>query len=221
MMLTEDLIENETPVLNITDHISKAREIFKNFPLNEIPVLGPEGYIGIIKQGMISNKLNDTSLQGLTTRFLRQKVSNNHNIFEAFSFFTDDNINTLPVIDKKNNYLGSIYKKTLLKKLGQWLKISEPGGIIQLHLNMIDYSLAEMAQIVETNGAKILNCLSFPSSKNSKMIDVILKINQEELSSIIKTFERYEYQIKASFHKNIHKKGLDDRFDSFIRYLNV
>lgn len=220
-MLTEDLIENETPVLNITDHISKAREIFKNFPLNEIPVLGPEGYIGIIKQEMISNKLNDTSLQDLTTRFLRQKVSNNHNIFEAFSFFTDDNINTLPVIDKKNNYLGSIYKKTLLKKLSQWLKISEPGGIIQLHLNMIDYSLAEMAQIVESNGAKILNCFSFPSSKNSKMIDVILKINQEELSSIIKTFERYEYQIKASFHKNIHKKGLDDRFDSFIRYLNV
>ena len=135
MMLTEDLIENETPVLNITDHISKAREIFKNFLLNEIPVLGPEGYIGIIKQEMISNKLNDTLLQDLTAKFLRQKVSNNHNIFEAFSFFTNDNINTLPVIDKKNNYLGSIYKKTLLKKLSQWLKISEPGGIIQLHLN--------------------------------------------------------------------------------------
>ena len=51
--------------------------------------------------------------------------------------------------------------------------------------------------------------------------EVLIKINHDELSGIMQTFERYEYKIIASFHKNVHQKGLDDRFDSFIRYLNI
>ena len=88
-------------------------------------------------------------------------------------------------------------------------------------MNIMDYSLAQIAQIVEGNGAKIVSslCLSHPTE--SKMMEVLIKINHDELSGIMQTFERYEYKIIASFHKNIHQKGLDDRFDSFIRYLNI
>ena len=52
-------------------------------------------------------------------------------------------------------------------------------------------------------------------------MELLIKINQEELSGIIQTFQRYEYNLIASFHKNIQKQGLNDRLDSFIRYLNI
>ena len=43
----------------------------------------------------------------------------------------------------------------------------------------------------------------------------------KDLFGIIQTFERYEYKIIATHHKNIHQKGMDDRFESFIKYLNI
>ena len=113
------------------------------------------------------------------------------------------------------------YERILLKKVCEILQVENPGGIIHLQIRIIDYSLAQIAQIVEGNGAKILSLLSLPNSSNTKLMEILIKINQQELSGIIQTFQRYEYKIIASFHKNIHKEGLNDRLESLFRYLNI
>ena len=109
----------------------------------------------------------------------------------------------------------------MLLKLCEILKVQTPGGIIHLEINIVDYSLAQIAQIVEGNGARILSLVCLTNSSSSKLMEILIKINQEELSGIIQTFQRYEYKIIASSHKNIHKEGLNDRLESFIRYLNI
>ncbi|MFW5752129.1 MAG: CBS domain-containing protein, partial [bacterium] len=95
------------------------------------------------------------------------------------------------------------------------------GGIIVLELNINDYSLSEIAQIVESNDAKILG-LYISSPDDSTRIELTIKINRTELSSIIQTFNRYNYNIKASFLENDELDNLyNNRYEAFIRYLNV
>ena len=220
-MIAGDFIQSEIPMLHLSDHVSTALNFFDDYKLNQIPVLGPEGFLGLIDEEVVLNAPLNYHLEDLKKHLSKQRITDEQNLFDALSFFRNGKLCILPVVDKNNKYLGCIHERDLLQKVCEWLKVAEPGGILHIEVSMRDYSLAQIAQIVEGNGAKILNSLCLPHSSNTKMIEVLIKINQEELSGIIQTFERYEYQIIASFHKNIYKKGLDDRFDSFIRYLNV
>ncbi|MFT7344616.1 MAG: acetoin utilization protein AcuB, partial [Lentimonas sp.] len=51
--------------------------------------------------------------------------------------------------------------------------------------------------------------------------EVTLKINQVELESIIRTFERYDYTIKASFQKGKFDDDLQFKFDALMNYLKL
>ena len=65
-------------------------------------------------------------------------------------------------------------------------------------MNVNNYSLSEISQIVESNNVKILS--SFMDRKpGTNMLDVILKLDQEDLSPVIQAFMRYDYNVKAVY----------------------
>ena len=98
--------------------------------------------------------------------------------------------------------------------------IKENGAILVLEINQVDYSLAQIAQIVESNNARILSSYIM-SSPDSTKLEVTLKINKTELTSIIRTFERYDYVISASFQKSQFYDDIQDRFDSLLNFLKM
>jgi acetoin utilization protein AcuB len=99
--------------------------------------------------------------------------------------------------------------------------LKQPGGILVLDINAIDYSLSQIAQIVESNDAKILSMYITSPATTTKM-EVTLKINRKDLSSIIQTFNRYNYVIKASFMDENDLYSLyENRYDSFMKYLSI
>ena len=46
-----------------------------------------------------------------------------------------------------------------------------------------------------------------------------LKINKIELTSIIRTFERYDYVIKASFQRSEADDDIQQRYDALMNFL--
>ena len=56
----------------------------------------------------------------------------------------------------------------------------------------------------------------------STKMDVTLKLNRSELASVIQTFNRYNYIIKASYMESDDLESLyENRFDLLMRYLNT
>ena len=99
--------------------------------------------------------------------------------------------------------------------------INIPGGIIVLELYANDYSLAHIARIVEDNDAKILSSSITPSAGSAKM-EVTLKINRVDVTSILQSFRRYDYTIKASYQSADRNEDiLRNNYDQFMMYLNV
>jgi hypothetical protein len=98
--------------------------------------------------------------------------------------------------------------------------IKEPGGILVLVMNIHDYSLTQIARLVEENNAKILSSY-ITSSQDSTEIEVTLKINTTDLDRIIQTFNRFDYVVKASFSKGILQEDLKRRYDELMNYLNI
>jgi len=125
------------------------------------------------------------------------------------------------VLDEKKNYMGLITLMDLVNYFAELSAFKNPGGIIVLELNMNDYSLTEIANIIEGNDAKILS-LYLTQPNQSMKLDVTIKVNRTDISSLIQTFNRYDYTIKASFmDENERDELYNRRFDEFMRYLSI
>jgi len=77
-----------------------------------------------------------------------------------------------------------------------------------------------MSRLVETNNAQILQLNSFFEPATGAMI-ITIKINQEEASAIIATFERYDYQVLHYFGKSPLHNDMESHYHHLMNYLDV
>ncbi len=59
------------------------------------------------------------------------------------------------------------------------------------------------------------------TSSDSTKIEVTLKISEIDLSRIIRSVERYDMVVKASFQRSKDDDDLQFRYDALINYLNI
>ena len=96
----------------------------------------------------------------------------------------------------------------------------DAGGQVVLKVGNRDFVLSEIARIVEDENARIINLTTDFQSDNSALIS--LKINTENLTPILKSLERYGYNIDSYFMNNIMEyDNTDARICEFLRYLEV
>ncbi len=123
-------------------------------------------------------------------------------------------------MDERERYMGVITQQKLLNYFAEMTDAKDPGSLIVLALHQTDYSLSQIAQIAESNGAKVLSLFLTPHHDSTEL-DVTIKINHQDASAVLQTLERYGYTIKESFTQSELKSGLKDRYDSFMHYLNI
>ena len=125
----------------------------------------------------------------------------------------------IPILDENEKYLGCTSIFELMTSIANTSSMKEKGGILILEVNELDYSMAQIGQIVESNEAKILSSTILSDASSTKL-HITLKINQEDLTSIIRTFERYDYVVKASYQNGVGAEDLQWRYDALMNYLN-
>jgi hypothetical protein len=108
----------------------------------------------------------------------------------------------------------------VIKQIGNVTSITDPGSVVILEMPIRDYSLHEIAKIVEENDAKILSSFSH-ATDDREIMEVTLKINQSDIGGILQAFERYEINIKASFQSSHYEEDLQDRFEELMKYINM
>lgn len=220
-MTAKDLIYDKIPPLKTSDTGFDALALMDEFRVSHLPIIMDEELLGVISDEDI-NTLNQFSepIGNHKLSLARVFVTENQHIYEVIRLFSEHKLTLIPVLDKKNIYMGVITLRVLVEKFAEFTAIGNPGGVLILEVNEKDYSLSQIAQIVESNDALILSVFihSFPDSTR---MEIILKVNKMDITAIIATFNRYDYIIKASFSESDYDDFLRDRFDSFMNYLNV
>ncbi|MEC7863572.1 MAG: CBS domain-containing protein, partial [Bacteroidota bacterium] len=123
------------------------------------------------------------------------------------------------VLDANNHYLGVITSRKLMYTIAKSATIQSIGGVIVLEMSNNDYSLTEIASIVESNNTKILSSYII-SKPNSTNIEVTIKLNKQDITAIIKDFERREYKVNASYKDEEADGDFLERYESLMRFLN-
>ena len=221
-MLAKDLISDEIPALRTSDTAVEALNWMEVFRISHLPIVNNEEFLGLISDTDIFDLNNPNEAIGNhKLSLLRPSVKSDQHIYEVMEVAARLKLTVVPVLDHHNKFLGVIQMTDLLHYFSQLSAIEKPGGIIVLEISQSDYSMTEISQIVESNDAKILS-MYVNTMTDSTRIEVTLKINITDLTSIIQTFNRYEYNIKASFMEYDEQDDLyNERYDLFMRFLNT
>ena len=220
-MIAIDLITYDIPPLVHTDTGEKALIWMDEFKVSHLPVLKNGNFVGLVSETHILDKMNvSENLDVLFQHLPRPFVFSNAHLFEILSRISEFKISVIPILDEHEQYLGCTSVFELMTSIANTSSMKEKGGILVLEVNEFDYSMAQIGQIVESNDAKILSSTILSDASSTKL-DITLKINQEDLTSIIRTFERYDYVVKASFQNGAGTEDLQWRYDVLMNYLNL
>lgn len=141
------------------------------------------------------------------------------NIFEVFDLFTQNQTNILPVISDKNEVVGILSKETLFEYWPNTIFFQEVGKTIIISKQQNTFSLSEVAQIVESNNAKLYGILLLDQEEDN--VQILLKTNNVNTNHILDDFRRYHYDIITQHNEDMHYNDLKDKSDYLNKYLNI
>ena len=153
------------------------------------------------------------------TNLIDGSVEPDEHILEVLKSASELHLTAIPVVDKTGNFLGCVTLEDLVEKLSQMQGADRPGGIIVLEMAEQDYSLQQIARIVEENNAKILSTSVSPG--DAGQIEVNLKISNPDVNAILQSFSRFNYNIKGSYQEPEYTEDMRKRYEGLMRYLNI
>jgi acetoin utilization protein AcuB len=193
-----------------------------NIGSSHLPIVNNQDFLGLISDADIYDMNQpDEPIGNHELTLFKPFVDADQHIFEVIGLASRLKLSVVPVLDRNNHYKGVITTSELIRHLAGISSMDQPGGIIVLELINRDYSLTQIAQIVESNNVKILSMYITSPSESTKL-EVTLKVNTGDLVSIIKTFERYNYEVKTWVATNDSMDSFySERFDLLMKYLNI
>ncbi len=220
-MIAKELIKDTIPPLKPSDTGRRAMRWMEEFRVRQLPVVTKGQFLGLLSDvdvlgfGDLNLPISHYSLS-----LIRPYINENQHVYDAVKFATNNKYSIIPVLTDQQVYAGVITMHDLVESFAELKSVKSPGSIVILEFSAKDFSLAEVAQLVESNDAMILSSNISTSADQSK-IELTLKINKIDLSRILAAFYRYNYTVKASFHHSDQQEDLQNRYDSFMNYLNI
>lgn len=216
-----DLISNDIPPLRPADTVARALDWMEEFKVSHLPVVHERRLVGMVKDSALVDR-NDAkaTVEELMDRVEVPFVRGGQHVYDVMKLLVERGLSVVPVLDMNGNYLGAVNEHMALRRLAEVTNVREPGSVVVLELNHNDYSLQEIARIVEGNDARVLSvyCHTLPDSAR---LEVTLKINREDISDILQTFERFEYEVKTTFQGSRFHEDLRGRYDELMRFINL
>ena len=221
-MVARDIISNTIPALKTSDTGKKALNWMEIFRISHLPIVNNQEFLGLISDSDIYDfNDSDQPVGNHHLSLIKPFVRDNQHLFEIITIASMMKLTVIPVLDDKNHYLGVVLTSDLIDSMAKMSSLKEPGGIIVLTLTHNDYSLSQIAQIVESNDAKVLN-LYITSSPDSSQMEITLKLNTSNLLPVLRTFERFSYDVAAWYSDSDEMDSFyGDRFGSFMKFLDT
>ena len=219
-MQASELISSSIISLHPDDDGLKALSLMDDLRISHLPVIRNQFYLGLISENEIlqwqsTDELIEEHLPNLMAPF----VLRSQHLFDIIEILEANSLSVVPVLSEEKKYVGAISNRKLLYTIAKSAAVQNIGGVIVLEMNQNDYSMSEIASIIESNNAKILSSY-ITSVPDSTKMELTIKINITELDSIIADLRRFEYSVMASYNDGNSKDDLMERYESLMRYLN-
>lgn len=218
-MEIHDLIINDVSPLSLKDSVKRAKSIFSQMTYSHIPIMDEEMYIGCVAETDAHCFEPEQKLEDVRYSLVAFQVDMNTHWLEVLKAFAQHHTNIMPVLDQDKKYLGYYELNDIMEYFIDAPFLYESGNVIVVSKGSTDYSFSEIAQIVESNDAKIYGC--FISAQKDHLTEITVKVNSANLNSVLQTFRRYSYEVLSSIEDDTYLDALKERSDYLNKYLNI
>jgi acetoin utilization protein AcuB len=220
-LLNKEIISAAVPSLHLDDPVSQALDLMADFHVTHLPVVTGDKLTGLVSEEDLLNVENDgTLLAELQAGFSGITAHADAFFYEAVQLVNENGLTLIPVVAQDAEYTGSIIATDLLRQLGRVSGVNDAGGIIVLEMEKVSFSFTEISKLVETNDAQIIQLNTYSDAPSGNFY-ITLRINKAEISDIVATFQRYEYQVKYYFGEELYENELRNNYDHLMNYLNI
>lgn len=221
-MLAYNLISDVILAVNSSEKGQKVLTSMDIFRVSHLPVVDDDRYLGVVSDKLIYDlNLVEEPIGKELSKFNTSHVHEDQHIFEVAMLMYKLKLSVIAVLNASHEYIGAITLYDLARRFARYFSLQEIGGVVVLEVNEIDYSLAQISQIVESNDTKIL---SFFMNRlpGTHTLELILKLDKEDLSPVIQSFVRYDYNVKGVYLDHSMLNDLyQDRYDQFMKFMNI
>lgn len=221
-MIAKDLISDIVPALRTSDSGLDALNWMEAFRISHLPIVNDKSFLGLVSDADIYD-LNkpEEPLGNHELSLMAPYVYYNQHIYSVIELASRLKLSVIPVLKENKDYLGLITQTDLLANFAQLIAANTPGGIIEIEVPSHDYSIAAITRVIEDSDTKVLS-FYVTQQEHSNILKITIKLNREDITPVLRAFDRYEYNVTASFSDY----GNDDEivqknYDALIRYLNV
>ncbi|MCB0654661.1 MAG: CBS domain-containing protein [Saprospiraceae bacterium] len=188
--------------------------------VKHLPVLKDNQYVCIISEEDLLNNSLEVEVGALVNPENRPLLHRTDHLFKIMGLFAERQLSVLPVLDEKDQYLGSLLQEEIVDYYSKSFAYADPGSVMVLEMTRRDYELSTIARIVESEGGKILCAFVSKGAIPDQMI-LTLKIDKMQIQEINETLDRMGYTIKAVYEETAYSDILQERYDALMHYLNV
>lgn len=220
-MTAKDLINYTVPPLKLSDTVEKAQKWMAEFHTNEFPVVDKGVYFGIFSEDLIFNaKQENTLIKHFELKGQGVSVTADEHYYEVLNRSYSENLNLIAVVENEQ-FLGVISIQDVVEAFSKMSAIRSPGAIIVISIQHIDYSMAEISRIIESEYGKILSSFIENHPEDASKLLITIKLNVENANNIISALERFGFAISSVYGKEVEDNVDQERLDTLLKYLKI
>ncbi|MBZ4036869.1 CBS domain-containing protein [Flavobacterium sp. 17A] len=212
-------ITNDFRAIDSQETIASIQDFFIDVNFSHFPILEDGIFIGSISSDDVETF--DIDKKAIDYKYALERFFARKSMIwlDVLEVFSKNHTNTIPVLDENNTYVGYYEMEDIMKVFQETPFLKEPGGIIIVQKGLLDYSMSEVTQIVESNNGKVLGC--FVSEADAENVQITVKIGLGAINEIIQTYRRYGYEIISEHQEDTYINSLKERSDYLDKYLNI
>ena len=221
-MQAYEFINNLIPPLKLSDKVRLALNWMEEIRTDILPVVDDSRFMGFVTEDLVFSINNpETRIAEVSLANISCFVYQDKHIYDVIKVASEYHSNMIAVVDRENNYIGVVTMEDAISAFADSLSIQSNGAVLVLSMNMTDYSLFEIARVIESENTKILSSFISSDPLDDSKIKLTLKLDKTELRHVKATLERFGYRILDHFQEEEGISGEQERIDNLFRFLQI
>lgn len=218
-MHIQNQIISSVPIFEVSETLKEVIQFFEETTFSHVAVTENGLYIGLLSENDLPCFEPKKKIEDFRFELETFHVTKDTAWLDVLEMFSRNEANILPVLDENKLILGYYDLEDIVAFFIDTPFFKEPGGILVVATGIKDYSFSEIAQIVESNNARLLG--AFITDSQNDVVQITLKVGTLNLNEVAQTFRRYNYTIVFGNSDDQFLEDLKQRSDYLEKYLNV
>ena len=219
-MTASELYANDILPLRTTDTGADALEVMHEFYVQHLPIVNDGELLAIVSEDDVLEHDVERALGEYATSLPQLRIRTADHLYEVMRTVAQYDLTAVPVVEADGRYVGLITAADLLNYYARTATFTENGSIVILEVQRRDYALSEIARIAESENAIILSSF-VEASGDGSLLQVTIKVNHENVAGMLNTFQRFGYEVQATFNEGEALDSMRERYDALMNYLSV